>query len=136
MAASGDPKAFLGKGWAFPVVPVGGRIRYVAYEEDVEQAIQLILLTARNERVMLQPFGAGARDHVFEPNSPASHRTIEREVRTALVDWEPRIAVERVDVTAGETDPNVLLIHLDYRVLATNTFYNRVFPFYLVEARG
>jgi hypothetical protein len=44
--------------------------------------------------------------------------------------------VERVDVTADEADPNVLLIHLDYRVLATNTFYNRVFPFYLVEARG
>ena len=131
---SADRKAFLGVGWPFPVGPVHGRLRYVAHEEDIEQAIQIILLTARNERVMLPAFGAGARTFVFEPNSPPTHRVIEREVRAALVDWEPRISVERVEVTADDTDPNVLLIHLDYFVLATNTFYNRVYPFYLLEA--
>jgi phage baseplate assembly protein W len=112
---------------------VDGRLRLARHEEDIEQAIQLILLTARNERVMLPPFGAGVRAYVFEPNSPATHRAIERAVRDALVDWEPRIDVERVEVTPGADEPALLLIHVDYTVRATNTFYNRVFPFYLFE---
>ena len=35
-------KAFLGVGWRFPLKPLGGRLRYAAYEEDVDQAIQII----------------------------------------------------------------------------------------------
>ena len=52
-------KAYLGRGLAFPVKPVGGRLRYAAYEEDVEQAIQIILQTERGERPMLPEFGGG-----------------------------------------------------------------------------
>jgi hypothetical protein len=128
-------KAFLGVGWGFPVKPVGGRLRYAAYEVDVEQAIQIILLSERGERPMLPEFGGGLRRFLFEPNSPATHRAIEHTVRTALIDWEPRIDLDRVLVTADEQQPNLLLIHVDYVVRATNSFYNRVYPFYLLEGR-
>ena len=126
-------RAHLGVGWAFPVKPVNGRLTLARHETDIEQAIQIVLLTARNERVMLPEFGAGVRNFVFEPNSPATHRAVEEAVRHALIDWEPRIDLERVEVTAGDEDPGLLLIHVDYVVRATNTFYNRVFPFYLLE---
>jgi phage baseplate assembly protein W len=126
-------KAFLGVGWAFPVKPVGGRLGYASYEEDVEQAIQIILLTERGERPMLPEFGGGLRKYLFEPNSPATHRAIEHTVRAALIDWEPRIDLDRVEVVADEKQPNLLLIHVDYVVRATNSFYNRVYPFYLIE---
>jgi hypothetical protein len=43
--------------------------------------------------------------------------------------------VERVEVTSDDIQPNLLLIHIDYVVRATNSFYNRVYPFYLLEAR-
>ena len=133
MAGNGNPKAHLGVGWAFPVRPLGGRLTFARYEEDIEQAIQLILLTSRGERVMLPTFGAGLRDFVFEPNSPATQRAIEEAVNTALIDWEPRIDVERVEAVPDPREPNLLRLHIDYRVRATNTFYNRVFPFYLFE---
>lgn len=126
---------FLGVGWAFPVKPVGGRLRYAAYEADVEQAIQILLLTEPGERPMLPAFGGGLRRFLFEPNSTPTHRAIEHAVRTALVDWEPRIHVERVEVTPDEVEPNLLRIHVDYLVRATNSFYNRVYPFYLLEGR-
>jgi uncharacterized protein len=128
-------KAHLGVGWPFPVKLAGGRLTYVAYEEDIEQAIQIVLLTSRGERLMLPEFGAGLRDFVFEPNSDATRARIEVAVRTALVDWEPRINLERVEVTPGDDDdkPNLVLIHVDYVVRATNSFYNRVYPFYLLE---
>jgi phage baseplate assembly protein W len=136
MADPTDPKAYLGVGWSFPVVPVNGRLTYVRYEQDIEQAIPLSLQTAQGERVMLPEFGAGVRNFVFEPNSPATRRAIEVAVRYALIDWEPRIDLERVEVTADDTDPNRVLIHVDYVVRATNTFYIRVYPFYLLESGG
>jgi phage baseplate assembly protein W len=128
-------KAFLGVGWRFPVKPVNGRLTYAAYEEDVEQAIQIILLTEPGERPMLPQFGGGLRRFLFEPNSPPTRFDMARTVRAALIDWEPRINVERVEVTSDTEQPNLLLIHVDYVVRATNSFYNRVYPFYLLEAR-
>ena len=130
-------KAFLGVGWGFPVKPdpATGRLRFAAYEDDVEQAIQIILLTERGERPMLPEFGGGLRRFLFERNSPATRHAIEHVVRTSLIDWEPRIDVDRVEVTSDDVQPNLLLIHVDYVVRATNSFYNRVYPFYLLEAR-
>jgi phage baseplate assembly protein W len=133
MPQPNNPKAYLGVGWAFPVKPVDGRLAFARYESDVEQAIQIILLTLPGERVMLPEFGAGMRNFVFEPNSPATQRAIENAVRQALIDWEPRIALEGITVTPDDSDPALLLIHVDYVVRATNTFYNRVYPFYLLE---
>jgi phage baseplate assembly protein W len=128
-------KAFLGVGWRFPLKPVNGRLQCASYEEDVEQAIQIILLTEPDERPMLPQFGGGLRRFVFEPNSPQTRFAIARRVQEALIDWEPRIDLDRVEVTSDDVQPNLLLIHVDYVVRATNSFYNRVYPFYLLEAR-
>lgn len=128
-----DPKAYLGRGWPFPVKPENGCLGYVAYEADIEQAIRIILMTSQGERVMLPRFGASVRDYVFEPNNPATHRALEEKIRQALIDWEPRINLERVEAVPDGQHPNLLLIHIDYLVRATNTFYNRVYPFYLFE---
>ena len=49
------------------------------------------------------------------------------------MDWEPRIDVEKVSVVPDDDEPNLLLIQVDYIVRATNSFYNRVYPFYLLE---
>lgn len=132
--ADDDPRAYLGVGWSFPVKPVNGGLAYARYEDAVEQAISLVLLTARKERVMLPEFGAGARSFVFEPNSPATCRLVEDAVRKALTDWEPRIDLKRVEAVAAGDTPDLLLVHVDYVVRATNTFYNRVYPFFLLEA--
>jgi uncharacterized protein len=121
----------LGVGLSFPVRPVAGRLQYVAYEDDVEQAIGLILETARRERVMLPEFGSELGQMVFGPNSPLVQRTVENMVRAALTDWEPRVSVEAVTARAGEDQKNLLLIEIDYVVRRTNTSFNRVFPFYL-----
>jgi uncharacterized protein len=50
-----DPaKAFLGVGWAFPPqVEADGAISEAIYEEDVRQAIRIILFTNRGERESL-----------------------------------------------------------------------------------
>jgi uncharacterized protein len=131
--ADTNPKAFLGVGWAFPVKPVNGQLTFAAYETDIEQAIPIILLTEPGERPMLPEFGAGLRRFVFEPSSPATYRAIEQAVQQALIDWEPRIDIDSVTVTPDDTTPNLLLIAVDFVVRATDTSYNRVYPFYLLQ---
>ncbi|HYH46134.1 MAG TPA: GPW/gp25 family protein [Thermoanaerobaculia bacterium] len=129
-----DPaKAFLGVGWAFPLRLAADReIETAVYEEDVREAILIILGTRRNERVMRPDFGAGLEDFVFETINTTTIETLKRRVHEALIDWEPRIDVESVDVKA-EPPLGRLLVGLGYRIRATNTHYNLVFPFYLQE---
>jgi len=129
-----DEKAFLGKGWAFPVAPgEDGEVALSAYEEDIRQAIGIILGTAQGERVMRPDFGAGLRQLVFEPLNQTTLTLAQHRVTEALVAWEPRIDVVDVRVRADGAFRNKLFIEIDYRVRATNTFYNLVFPFYLLE---
>ena len=63
------PKAFLGRGLAFPAGAsnAAGAIALAEYEEDMRQAIRIILDTEPGERVMRPDFGAGLRALVFEP---------------------------------------------------------------------
>jgi len=125
-------EAFLGVGVAFPVSAAQGEIATAAYEEDVRQAILIILQTNRDERVMRPDFGAGLRDFVFEPVNTTTMARVKTRVQEALIDWEPRIDVKSVEVSTS--DPlNKLLIDIAYSVRATNTASNVVYPFFLEE---
>ncbi len=130
-----DPaKAFLGVGWAFPPqVAADGKIAEAFYDEDIRQAIRIILGTNPGERVMRPDFGAGLSTFVFEPVNTTTIARIKTRVQEALVDWEPRIDVLEVKVTPKGAQANILLIELTYRVRATNTLQNLVYPFYLQE---
>jgi phage baseplate assembly protein W len=129
-------KAFLGRGWAFPVAAEpGGEVALVAHEEDIRESIRIILGTNHGERVMRPDFGANLRALVFEPLSATTLSLAQDQVERALIEWEPRIDLLDVRVTADaqERARGRLTIEIDYRVRATNTFYNLVYPFYLLE---
>jgi phage baseplate assembly protein W len=129
-------RAFLGVGWAFPPAPAAtGDVAMAAYDEDVRQAILIILQTTPGERVMRPQFGAGLADLVFEPITTALIALVKHRVETALIQWEPRIDVESVTVTPS---PPVGRLDVDVRYLVrqTSTFYNLVYPFYLNEGGG
>jgi uncharacterized protein len=130
-----DPaKAFLGVGWAFPLqLDVDNTLAMVAYEEDIYQAIWIILGTNPGERVMRPDFGAGLNTFVFEPVNTTTLALVEDRVRGALVDWEPRIDVQEVKVTTDAVERHKLIIEVLYRVRATNSLKNLVYPFYLQE---
>jgi phage baseplate assembly protein W len=127
-------KAFLGVGWAFPPrIEPDGRIAVAEYEEDIRQAIRIILGTDRGERVMRPDFGAGLRSFVFEPVNTTTMALVRARVEDALVEWEPRIDLQEVAVTTDLVERNRLLIEISYRVRATNSVHNLVYPFYLQE---
>jgi len=134
-AASWDPKAFLGRGWAFPVRPAGDDVALVALEDDVRQSVRIILGTGLGERVMRPDFGCVLPELVFEPMSTTTKALVRHGVEEALTAWEPRIDEVRAEVTADPSTPGLLLVEVRYRVRSTNTFYNMVYPFHLREGR-
>lgn len=130
------PLSFLGRGWGFPVAPeTNGDVLMVRDDDDVKEAILLILETARGERVMRPDFGCGLRELVFQPLSSATKTLVRQEVQDALVAWEPRIDVRSVTVEEDRRARGVLQVDIRYVVRTTNTFYNLVYPFYLQEQR-
>lgn len=131
-----NQRNFLGTGWKFPIrVNPRGRLSFSSQEEDIQEAIWIILATDVNERQMLPEFGCGIHRYVFAPNNATTQGDVAHEVRRALTSWEPRIDVVDVRVTALADEPNKLLIRVDYRVRTTNTFHNLVYPFYIREGK-
>jgi phage baseplate assembly protein W len=129
-------REYLGVGWKFPIrINAQGGFSLSDYEQDVQEAIWIILSTARGERQMLPDFGCGIHDYVFAPNNSATRGNIAHAVRQALTEWEPRIDVLDLNVD-GSIEPNMLLIRVDYRIRANNSLYNLVYPFYLQEGIG
>ena len=130
-----DTKAFLGRGWAYPVQVDATEqdVLLAGHEEDIRQAVRIILETNHGERVMRPDFGAGLNDFVFEPINTTTLALIRHRVETALIAWEPRIRVEQVEVRRLSESTAGIEITVEYRVRATNTFYNFVYPFYMQE---
>ena len=103
------------------------------HEDDIRQAIVIILGTNPGERVMRLGFGAGLHAFVFEPLNTGTLALIRTRVEQSLIDWEPRIDLVDVAVSADSPEMNRVLIEVDYRVRATNSLHNLVYPFYLQE---
>lgn len=127
-------KEFLGVGWKYSVqaTPAGG-IALSQYEEDIKEAIWIILGTAKGERVMRPDFGCGIHDLVFSPINTATLTLVENSVREALTVYEPRIELIQVKASAERAAEGELLVSIDYRVRSTNNRFNLVYPFYLKE---
>ena len=127
---------FWGKGWKFPVAvdATTGKISMSEYEEDIREAIWIILSTSKGERVMRPDFGCGIHDFVFASINTTTLGLVESTVYEALILWEPRIELLDVTVSSEQAGMGKLLIEIHYRVRTTNNEFNLVYPFYLTEA--
>ena len=86
-------KEFLGRGLKFPlqVDPRTGKLAMVDQEEDIREAIGIILRTGQGERVMRPEFGARTMDYAFAPASSSMTHSIAHDLRILLLEQEPRI---------------------------------------------
>jgi phage baseplate assembly protein W len=124
--------AFLGQGIAFPFqYSKNGLIEFSSFENSVEESIFIILSTKIGERMMNPEFGCQINELLFEENGPATHALAEQYVKVALRKWENRIVL--ISVKAKSIDVNKIAINIDYQIKDTNSFYNYVYPFYLIE---
>ncbi len=130
-------KKFLGIGFKFPIQvnPESGRIAMSAYEEDVEEAIRIILSTSVGERVMRPEFGSHAKDFIFQESTLENKAFLEKSISSCLLKFEPRIKdiVVEAELTGSK---NEITVKIKYVIRATNNQFNIVYPFYLMEGEG
>jgi phage baseplate assembly protein W len=132
-----DTAQFVGRGWSFPLrVDSAGAFGLSGGEDDVAEAIRLILGTCPGERPMRPEFGCAVHDLVFDTVDASLAVRAAALVSAALTRWEPRIDVlavtARPDDDGAGDGPRALRISVDYRVSATNDRRNLVFPFYSI----
>jgi phage baseplate assembly protein W len=125
----------VGSGVAFPlqVNPRGG-VALAGGEEDIDQALALILSTAPGERPMRPEFGCEVHDLIFDNIDAATVGKMDTAVRTALDRWEPRVEVTDVEFDLGRSADGQIVIDVTYRVRSTNHMRNLVYPFYVIPA--
>ncbi len=88
-------------------------------ERNIQESIAVILRTDLTERVQLPAFGTSLNAFLFEPNNAATHARIAHAIDAALKRWEPRIAVQAVDVAADDKATETAVATITYRLVAT-----------------
>ena len=126
----------MGKGWSFPpTFSKGGRqVAMTGEAENVHKCIYLILHTGLGERVLKEDFGGSLQRYLFEPISRRLLIDIKDTVSTAILRYEPRVLLDRVDIGEDQNIQGRLLIQLQYTLRSSNTRFNMVYPFYVNEA--
>lgn len=130
-----ERKQFMGRGWAYPVAldAGSGRVAYAEDEEDIRQAIRIIIETAKGERLMRPDFGCGVHELVYDVMDTALLQRVRTEVEAALVRYEARIELQEIDAGPDPHVDGALLITVGYKIRLTNQAGNLVFPFYFKE---
>lgn len=129
-------QSFLGTGWSFPPTfnGRGANVELVSGLEDIHQSLQILLSTQLGERVMQDQFGCDLHHLLFEEVDQNLVNSITSMVTDAILYHEPRIALDKLDVSQSETRQGLLLISIEYTVRSTNSRFNMVYPFYINEA--
>jgi hypothetical protein len=91
----------------------------VAGDDSVRQAILLLLSTRPGERVMRPDYGCEVHRLIFAPNDETTAALAIHYVRRALLRWEPRIDILKLDANPDPNTANLLVITLEYQVRAT-----------------
>jgi hypothetical protein len=131
-----ENKSFLGTGWGYPVTPGSeGKVEYVSEEKKIRQSILIILGTAPGERLMRPDFGSRLHELVFAAIDASTKSLIVHYVTEALIKWEPRVDVLAVNISDEKADQGILSVNIEYKIRATNSIFNLVYPFYLAEGR-
>ena len=127
--------AFLGSGWSFPVTFSVGNAQLVlsAYEDNINESIDVILQTNNGERPFEPEFGSGLQQFFFRTMDETLKGEIRNAVKAALLFNEPRITVQDVTVTYADITNGLVNINITYVYNQTNTRHNYVYPFYLKE---
>ena len=115
-----DPGLLFGRGIAFPPrIDASGRVAWSVGEDNVRDAIRILLTTRPGERLFIPDMGAGLDRMLYEPNTVSTRQAIKDRITNTLQQWEPRVGLDDVDVEADPTDPQAAIATISYRLVAT-----------------
>ena len=127
--------SFLGTGWAFPPLfsIADGSTEMVSDFKDISESLQILFAVSPGERVTQLRYGCDLFNMLFEPISTSLEYNVRDMVTAAIDEFEPRVDVLEVNTDITNYIEGLVRIEIIYRVRATNTRHNIVFPFYKNE---
>lgn len=103
------------KRWLGPVLPVTkksqGCFQSMSVKDLVKSSIITILGTSRGVAPMSPTFGSAFRQLLFEPNDDILRSLAMRFVVEAIVEWEPRVNLDEVQVKAIGNELRIAMIY-------------------------
>lgn len=128
-------RAFLGRGWSFPPSFDSGKagVEMLEQEADITSSLEILLGTRQGERIMLPQYGCNLDELLFENLDMRMKTLMADKVESAILYHEPRIELEKVHLDDSRQLEGVVLIEIIYRVKATNSRFNFVYPYYKLE---
>lgn len=130
-------KSFLGTGWNFPpeFPENGASVAMVNGDEDVRQALQILLQTDKFSRLMHPEFYCDLSAFIFSSSNAQTQSKIKSSIVQAILTNEHRVDVTMDDIQISPRlqQPQVLDITVNYTVRSSNSRSNIVYPFYLQE---
>lgn len=127
--------SFLGRGWSFPPAFDLNRaeVDMLEDEDDIASSLEILLTTGLGERIMLPQYGCNLDEMVFENLDSRIRALMADKVESAILYHEPRVELESVKLNDNSGLAGVVTIEIIYRVKATNSRFNFVFPYYKAE---
>lgn len=128
----------MGTGWTFPptFTKTDRGIRMVSDEEDICESLSILLSTRPGERIMQPDYGCNLDYLMFEPVNASTLSFVAGLITNAILYYEPRINLDKVDFDLEQIYEGVIKIELEYTIISTNRRFNLVYPFYLEESEN
>lgn len=127
-------QSFLGRGWKLNLsLNSQKQFEITDYEEDVKEAIYIILSTKKGERIMRPNFGCGIHDYAFSVINVSNLALMKESIKDAISTWEPRIELKDIEIATDNVSDGLLSINVFYVIKSTNSIANLVYPYYINE---
>lgn len=128
--------SFLGTGWSFPprFDKGSGGVAMVEDEQDIEESLRILFGTQLGERMFRPQYGLDMHEILFDPLSTTMRTLLAERIQVSILLYEPRIEPLDIKVTSPDANAGELQIELEYKVRATNSRYNLVYPFYTSDS--
>ena len=119
------------KGWSYPPSFLPGKqtTRMVMNEEDIRQSLIILLSTRIGERVHRPDYGTELYLYQFEQMDLTVETQMKRSIEKAILLFEPRITLDRIEISQEPTELGILDIWIFYRIRTTDSQQELVYPF-------
>lgn len=122
---------YIGSGINDPLNVTSGELSVSTDFDRLEQSIRRTLGEATGTRFFNRGFGSRINELLGEPNDEVLKDLVPLFIREALFDWEPRVKINRIEITQG-TDHMIATI--TYTVIAANVNRIMTWPFYRIAS--
>lgn len=96
--------------------PLTNDIVVLKNEESIKQSVKNLVLTNLNERRFRQYVGTNTTSYLFELGPEIAANSLIEEIERVIVNYEPRIQLERIDVDATD-DTNDFEVTIEYLIV-------------------